>query len=210
MKIDKCFSENERERIRQAVIAAEQKTSGEIVPMIVNSSGCYMEIEMTGLALGLVIGTLAGLTLQDPWASIHSSLLWPLAGAVSGFLLCTIPVIKRRLIPKDRIERTVDLRSFAAFTAEGLHHTREHTGILILISLFERRIKVLADRGINEKVSRETWEEIVRIVTAGLKSGVPCDAFCKAIERCGEILAGHFPRAPDDTDELSNRLVTRE
>jgi putative membrane protein len=68
---------------------------------------------------------------------------------------------------------------------------------------------VLADRGINAKVESGTWQEIVHIVTAGLKSGQACDAFCKAIERCGEILATHFPRAADDKDELPNRLVTK-
>jgi putative membrane protein len=106
------------------------------------------------------------------------------------------------------MEGAVDLRSFAAFTAHGLHHTREHTGILILISLLEHRVEVLADKGINEKVSPGTWDEIVQIVTIGLKSGNACDAFCKAIERCGEILAQHFPRPADDRDELGNKLLT--
>jgi putative membrane protein len=79
---------------------------------------------------------------------------------------------------------------------------------LILISLLEHRVEVLADKGINEKVSAGTWDEIVHIITAGLKSGNACDGFCQAIERCGEILAQHFPRSPDDQDELANKLVT--
>jgi putative membrane protein len=49
----------------------------------------------------------------------------------------------------------------------------------------------------------------VKILTAGLKSGEACDAFCKAIERCGAILAEHFPRQTEDQDELPNRLVTK-
>jgi putative membrane protein len=78
-----------------------------------------------------------------------------------------------------------------------------------LISLLEHRVQVLADRGINQKVAPGTWNEIVGIITAGIKSGQACDAFCKAIERCGEILAAHFPRQTDDRDELPNRLVTK-
>jgi putative membrane protein len=202
------FSPEGQERIRQAVVSAEQKTSGEIVPMIVSSSARYAEVEMAGLVIGLIVGTLAAFIWNDPWSAIHSQLLWPLAGAVAGYLICITPPIKRRLIPRDRLENAVDLRSFAAFTAHGLHHTREHTGILILISLLEHRVEVLADKGINEKVSPGTWDEIVVIITAGLKSGKPCDAFCKAIERCGEILAQHFPRSADDRDELGNKLLT--
>jgi putative membrane protein len=204
------FTTQEQERIRQAVVAAEQKTAGEIVPMLVNSSARYAEVEMGGIVAGLVAGTLASFIWHDPWEALHSQVLWPLAGAVVGFLLCTVPAIKRRLIPKDRMETAVDLRSLAAFTAHGLHYTKDHTGILILISLLEHRVEVLADKGINEKVSPGTWDEIVRIVTAGLKSGDACDAFCKAIERCGAILAQHFPRAVGDRDELANKLLTEK
>jgi putative membrane protein len=201
------FTPEEQERIRQAVVAAEQRTAGEIVPMLVGASARYAEIEMAGMGVGLVAGTLASFVLQDPWASVHLQLLWPLAGAVLGSVLCTIPAVKRSLTPKDRIAEAVHLRSLAAFTAQGLHYTRAHTGILILASLLEHRVEVLADRGINEKVAAGTWNEIVQTLTAGLKSGTACDAYCKAIERCGEILAEHFPRPPDDKDELANKLV---
>jgi putative membrane protein len=204
------FSPEEQERIRQAVVAAEQRTAGEIVTVLVGASARYAEVEIAGMAIGLVAGTLASFVLEDPWASIHSQLLWPLAGAALGSIVCAIPAVKRNLTSKDRIGEAVHLRSLAAFTAQGLHHTRAHTGILILASLLEHRVEVLVDRGINEKVGTGTWNEVVQILTAGLKSGNACDAFCKAIERCGEILAQHFPHPPDDKDELPNKLVTGE
>jgi putative membrane protein len=210
MNAETFFTAEEQERIRESVLAAEQKTSGEIVPMVVNSSAAYAEVEMAGLAAGLVIGTLAAFIWHDPFASIQLQLLWPAAGAALGYIVCSIPTVKRRLISKDRIESAVDLRSLAAFAAHGLHHTRGHTGILILISLLEHRVEVLADRGINEKVSPGTWDEIVQIVTTGLKSGSACNGFCKAIERCGEILAQNFPRQRDDRDELANKLITEK
>ena len=201
------FTAEEQERICQAVGAAESKTAGEIVPMLVGASGRYAEIELAGIGVGLVAGTLASLIFQDPWAAMHSQLLWPLAGAAVGSVCCVIPAIKRNLIPSNRITEAVHLRSLAAFTAQGLHYTRAHTGILILVSLLEHRVEVLADRGINEKVLPGTWNELVQILSAGLKSGNACDAYCKVIERCGEILAQYFPRPPDDQDELSNKLI---
>lgn len=201
------FTAEQEERIRQAVVAAEQRTAGEIVPMLVAASARYAEIEIAGMGVGLVAGTLASFIFQDPWAAIHLQLLWPLAGAALGSICCAIPAVKRNLIPKNRIAEAVHLRSLAAFTAQGLHYTRAHTGILILASLLEHRVEVLADKGINEKVPAGTWNEVVQILTVGLNSGNACDAFCKAIERCGEILSQHFPRPPDDRDELSNKLV---
>jgi len=208
MNAENFFTPEEQGRIREAVVAAEQKTSGEIVPMVVNSSAAYAEVEMAGLAAGLAIGTLAAFMFHDPFAAVQLHLLSPGAGAAVGYIVCGIPAVKRRLLPKGRVDSAVDLRSLAAFTAHGLHHTQGHTGILILVSLLEHRVEVLADRGINEKVSPGTWDEIVQIVTTALKSGTACEGFCKAIERCGEILAQHFPRSPDDKDELANKLVT--
>lgn len=208
LRAESFFTADEKERIRRAVTAQELRTAGEIVPMIVTASDSYVEVELFGLILGLVIGIIVEWQVADPWSSpwIH---LWPIIGAVTGFSACRIAPFKRRLVPKSKIADAVHIRCLAAFTAEGLHYTRDHTGILIFVSLFEHRVEVLADRGINEKVRPGTWDEIVEMLTAGLKSGIACDAFCKAIERCGDILAGHFPRPPDDQDELSNKLVTK-
>jgi putative membrane protein len=210
MDVEKFFTEEEKERIRHAVEGAEKRTSGEIVPMIVSASGHYYEVDLAAVLSGLLVGTLAALFWLDPWGVEQVELAWPLAGAGLGFVLCHLPAIKRRLIPKARIDEAVHLRSLAAFTAQGLHYTRGHTGILILASLLEHRVEVLADRGINEKVQPGTWGEVINILTAGLKSGEACAAFCTAIERCGDILAAHFPRQPDDRDELADKLVTEE
>jgi putative membrane protein len=207
MRAERFFTQAEQERIRQAVIAAESKTSGEIVPMVVTSSARYTEIELFGVVTGLFLGMLLGWLWHHPWESYDLN-LWPVIGATIGFLITRIPGVKRRLASQTRIAEAVNDRCLAAFTEHGLHYTRDHTGILILVSLLEHRVEVLADRGINQKVPPGTWNEIVGILTAGLKSGSACEAFCKAVERCGEILATHFPRQADDRDELPNKLVS--
>jgi putative membrane protein len=207
MRANKFFSDDEQERIRQAVIAAEAKTAGEIVPMIVTSSSRYAEVELIGLIAGLFAGMLAEFFWGDPWAS-HYFNLWPILGALIGFLFCRTSAAKRWFSPQHRITDAVHLLALASFTEQGLHYTKNHTGILLFVSLLEHRVEVLADRGINEKVEAGTWDEVVAILRMGLKSGTAADSFCTAIGRCGEILAAHFPRQPDDKDELPNRLVT--
>lgn len=210
MNAERFFTSEEAERIQQAVIAAEQNTSGEIVPMVVSVSGHYAEVELSALVIGLVLGTLAAFIWHDPWGSLQAYLLWPALGAASGLLVASIPSVKRHLIRKDRATEAVHLRSLAAFTAHGLHYTKAHTGILIFVSLLEHRVIVLADRGINEKVAPGTWDEVVKILTDGLRSRDTCRAFCSAIERCGMILAKFFPRALDDEDELANSLIIEQ
>lgn len=209
MNAETYFSAEEKERIRQAVDGAEQRTAGEIVPMIVGASGRYAEVELSGAMVGLLIGTAAAFFWSE-WTITHAQLAWPIVGAGLGFILCYIPAIKRRLIPEYRIAEAVHIRGLAAFTAHGLHYTRAHTGILILASLLEHKVVVLADRGINDKVQPGTWDDVVQILTSGLKSKNGCVAFCAAIECCGDILAKHFPRQADDRDELADKLVTEK
>ena len=208
MRADKFFTGDEQERIRQAVIAAESKTSGEIVPMLVTSSARYTEVELLGLIAGLFAGMLAEFFWGDPWGS-HYFNLWPVLGALVGFLICRVSTVKRLLSSQHRIADAVHVLALASFTEQGLHYTKDHTGILLFVSLLEHRVEMLADRGINEKVEPGTWDEVVAMIKTGLRSGAACASFCNAIERCGAILATHFPRQPDDKDELSNRLITK-
>ncbi|MFK5927448.1 MAG: TPM domain-containing protein, partial [Desulfuromusa sp.] len=118
-----------------------------------------------------------------------------------------LPDVKRKLIHPDELTAEVKEKAQVSFLEQGLHETRDRTGILILISLFEHRVQVLADSGINAKVPEHTWEEMVATIINGLKTGDTCDAICQAVERCGQLLQEHFPRKNDDTDELPNLIV---
>jgi putative membrane protein len=208
MDAERFFTPEEKERIERAVEEAEKRTAGEIVPMVVSASASYAEVELAGLVTGLTLGTVLALLWSDPWGIRHLELAWPVGVAGIGFFLCRVPAVKRRLIPSREMAEAVHARCLAAFTAHGLHRTRNHTGILILVSLLEHRVEVLADRGINEKVAPGTWQDIVEIIVRGLRQRSAGEAFCAAIDRCGEILAAHFPRAPDDRNELADKLIS--
>ncbi|MGD9215855.1 MAG: TPM domain-containing protein, partial [Desulfobacteraceae bacterium] len=82
------------------------------------------------------------------------------------------------------------------------------TGVLIFISVFEHKVWVLADHGINAKIEKETWKQIVRTITDGIRNGQPADAICTAVQKVGKILETHFPIKPDDTNELNNVIVS--
>lgn len=201
------FTPEEQKKIEAAVTAAESKTSGEIVPMVVDESYEYPHAELIGS------GTLAMATgLLVSWAVGGESIWWFLPVFLLGFfvfqqLIRRFPDFKRKLIRPEELTAEVKEKALVSFLEQGLHETRDRTGILILISLFEHRVQVLADSGINAKVPEKTWDEIVAMITGGLKSGQACSATCLAIERCGELLQEHFPRKQDDTDELPN-LIT--
>lgn len=201
------FSKDEQERIETAVRAAEAQTSGEIVPMVVDESYDYPRAELIGagtsaLGLGLLFSGLFG----------HSSIWWFLPAYIVCFvvlqqLIRRLPNLKRRLISPREFTLEVREKALISFVEQGLHETRDKTGILILISLFERRVQVLADSGINAKVPEQTWDDVVERIVRGLKSDNPCNAVCNAVSHCGQLLAQHFPRREDDENELPNLIL---
>lgn len=201
------FSAAEKERIEAAVRRAEERTSGEIVPMVVDQSYDYPRAEILGAGL---FSLASAVSLS--WAFFGESLwhfLWLFAVGYFPFkaLIRGVPALRRRLIHPHEISAEVEEQAIVSFLEQGLHHTRDETGILILISVFERRVQVLADRGINAVVPPQTWDGIVRSITAGIVRGQTCPALCAAIESCGDLLAEHFPVKADDTDELPNLII---
>ncbi|PLY13160.1 MAG: hypothetical protein C0624_00165 [Desulfuromonas sp.] len=201
------FSTAEQERIRAAVAAAEQRTAGEIVPQVVEASFDYPRAETFGagfFALGLATLLSWGFGDSSVWVFLP---LFLLGYQPCKWLIRSLPGLHRRLIRPDEMAAEVEEKAMLSFFELGVHRTRERTGILILISLFERRVQLLADEGINAKVSHETWEEVVKTITAGLHNSNACDALCTAIERCAEILEEHFPRRSDDRNELPDLVI---
>jgi len=201
------FTEDEKKRIEAAIQKAEARTSGEIVPMIVDQSYDYNRAEIIGSGFfSLATAVLAS------WAFGHSS-VWVFLPVFLALyfpfkmLIRALPELKRKLIPAHEIDEEIEEKALISFLQQGINHTRDETGILILISLFERRVFVLADRGINKLVEQNRWDEIVQIITEGLRKNQACDAICNAIERCGDLLETNFPVKEDDTNELPDLII---
>ena len=209
----KFLTESERLRIMETVKAAETLTSGEIVPMIVSSTYHYPMANVLG---GALFGFLLALILtpiigRQLW--LGTSNMWVFIGLfVVSFVVFHAMVkrsawLKRVFISKAEMEAEVNEAAVTSFYREGLYRTRDETGILIFISVFERKVCVLADKGINSKVHEGQWNEIVAMIIEGIKKKRQADAICEAIEKMVLLLKEHFPVRQDDTDELENLIV---
>jgi putative membrane protein len=204
------FSAEEQQKIREAVIAAETRTRGEIVPMVVPVSGRYEAAPLLGALLALFV--LSGMLVleREGWGFNYSPavmLVTVVLAYVLGNAIGSFPVILRWLTPDHDMDLQVRRRAEAAFYEHGLHKTREASGILIMISQLEHRVQILADRAIDEKVPPKTWDIVVEQLVQATKEGRPAEGLCRAINQCGELLAIHFPARPgDNPDELSDDL----
>jgi putative membrane protein len=130
----------------------------------------------------------------------------PATGAAMGWLAALVlPALRRLLVPPEILAHRVRQRATQAFVEEEVFRTRDRSGILIFVSLFERRVVVHADRGLDGVVTPREWEEVVSAIAAGMRRGEPGPALADGIRRCAD-LAGRLPPRPDDRDELSGQL----
>lgn len=212
MTVDEPFTSADREAIAAAVSEAEKRTSGEIVVSVTPACDEYAHAHWKGAALGSLLAVLAAAALHDLGGYWGGPLgLWmalPAAGgAALGYLLVRLPSVRRFLATPELMERRTQARASQAFLEAEVFRTRERTGILLFVALFERRVVVLGDSGIRAKVAQQEWEGIVAGVVRGMREGRPAGALLEGIRLVGELLERHgVQRRPDDRDELPDGL----
>jgi putative membrane protein len=207
------FSEQDLQRLNSAVREAERRTRGEIVPMVVPASGRYRESAyLIGLISALVCLAVLLILSSRQWQATPYRSGMMIVGVtlayVAGRRLGSLPTVIRMVVPEERMNLNVRRRAELAFYQHGLNKTREGTGILIMISLLERRVQVLADKGINEKVPSGIWNHLVEELIQHIKAGRTSDGLSRAITQCGDLLARYFPaKEKDNPDELRDDVI---
>lgn len=94
-----------------------------------------------------------------------------------------------------------------AFERLGMTRTAQRNGVLFFIVPARRRLALLGDAGIHQKVGQAFWEETVSAVTARFKDGNFTEGLVQGIEEVGRRLAEHFPYDPTrDVDELPDSV----
>ncbi len=211
LSLERFFSPADHAAIEAAVREVEAQSAGEIVPYAVERSDRYARAIWTAATLGALAGSLAAALIRwsgDFWGGPVA--LWialpPATGAALGWLAAFIlPALRRLLVPPEVLAERVRQRAAQAFVEEEVFRTRDRSGVLIFLSLFEHRVVVRADRGLDGVVSPREWEEVVEAIAAGMRRGQPGPALADGIRRCA-ALAGRLPARPDDRDELPGQL----
>lgn len=207
------FSSEDLDRIKAAVAEAEGKTSGEIVPYYVEASDDYDEAVWRG---GIFFGVLALFafflirTFSGYWLpfGVNEILLGILLAAGIGMALAMwVRPVRRWFAGRALLDRRTAARALEAFVEEEVFQTRDRTGILLFMSVFEHRVHVIGDSGINARVQQSDWDGVVELIVGGMKSGRPAEGLVRAIQKCGDLLQlKEVERRGDDTNELSDGL----
>jgi putative membrane protein len=199
------ISPADRERIVRAIQTAEETTAGEIFCVIARHSSDYRLVPLAWAA---------GLALLVPLPLIYFT-LWPAwtiyVAQLALFMIAAIglswPPLRFHIVPRRAAHDRAHAEAMRQFFAQGLHQTESRTGVLIFASVAERYAEIVADAGINAKVTPDAWDGAVAALVAGLREGRAADGFIAAIAQCGAILAQHFPPGALPRNELPNTLV---
>ncbi|MCA4898947.1 MAG: TPM domain-containing protein [Bacteroidota bacterium] len=216
MSIQKRFSSQDLERIKAAVRTAEDKISGEIVPVFVEKSGIYTISLYRGFLAFAALAFLA-IILFDRYANFFQDLavydplmifLWVvMVGMLGALITHYVDPLKRLMMSQTHLDRATRQRAENAFLEEEVFATRHRTGIMIFVSFFEREVIVMADRGISKVVEQKEWDKLVRGITQNIKQGKVTEGIEAAILRSGEILLEKgFIKTKDDVNELRDDL----
>jgi putative membrane protein len=202
------LSDQDNKAIEAAIKKAEAGTSGEIVFATAQASSHYHHANLQGALIGMAIITAIFMMIHIEHTP--TTLLW--TEFVSFAVFFTILPYwswRRWIISKREMNARVREAAFMQFYSSGLYKTRESNGVEIYLSLFERKVVVIGDRGINDKMGSEHWDRVRDLIIQGIKRGDACGGICAAIESCGKALAEHFPPRPDDINELPDQVIIR-
>ena len=219
------LTDDDRQKVSAAIAAAEANSNGEIVAVATPISDPYHDV---GLHWALVplfavlawaawrptalvwwYNFLLGGWQPEPTLSQLLTLLMFFAAlkfTVALLILKWMP-LRLALTPPATKHRRVRRRAISIFKAAAERRTAGRTGILIYLSMAEHRAEIVADEAILKVTDGHTWGEAMAALLIEVKEGRPADGIVAAIERGGVVLAEHFPRSADDTNEIPDKLI---
>lgn len=219
------LSEADHAKVSAAIAAAEASSDGEIVAVATDLSDPYHDVALHWAVL-VLIATLAIFAAAPsllqwwfdlflggwrPEPTLGELLLLLLVLAVAKFtvvlLLLKYMPLRLALTPGATKQRRVRRRAISIFKAGAERRTIGRTGILIYLSMGERRAEIVGDEAITKVTTPDTWGEAMAALLVEVKAGRPADGIVAAVERVGAVLKEHFPRSSTDTNEIPDKLI---
>lgn len=201
------FTDEDRKRITAAIEAAEKRTSGEFVAVVARASDHYLSIPLLWAAMAALFLPALLLLVKSGLRPMAMYELQLVSFIVLAFLFEFLPKLHLALVPPSIKRARAARMARAQFYQQGVHLTREHSGVLFFVSLAERHVEIVADKGIHEKIGEQRWQAIVVTFVEHMRAGSVTDAFVAAITSCGEAMAQHYPAEPGKHNELSDGLI---
>lgn len=214
-----------RALIAQAVTAAEVGTSGEIVTVLTDQSDHYNDVALLWAAGAAFTAMSVFAMLPRPFLNLWDRLVagwghqWTtgeLASMTIGLGLVAFAAmlavqqyqpLKFALVPAPLKTARAHAAAIRLFKAGTEQRTRDHTGVLIYLSMADHRAEIVADSAIAAKVAPEIWGEAMGDMLSEIRKGCVAEGLAAGIRDVGFVLAEHFPCTANDRNELPDSLI---
>jgi putative membrane protein len=220
-----ALSEADHDRVTAAVAAAERASDGEIVTIVAPRSDAYHDVGLHYAVLLMLfvpiwfavvpqgwidwaVGTFLGWNFELSRGLVMTFMFAKMAGAfLLVWLLFKWMPLRMALTPSSTKTRRVRRRAVELFRAGTEKRTKGRTGILLYLSLLERRAEIVADEAIHSKVEPDAWGEAMAVLIEEVKAGRTGEGMARAVEKIGAVLAQCLPPTLDNPNELPDRLI---
>ena len=218
------LSADDHARVSAAIAAAEAKSDGEIIAITSEQSDAYHDVGLhwAVLAMVAVLAYFAALPGQlegwydrfNGWSTepgMRQLLTLLLFFALLKFLVVLFLLkwrpLRMLLTPGATKTRRVRRRAIMLFKTGAERRTIGRTGILIYLSMAEHRAEIVGDEAITKVTTPETWGEAMAALLSDVKQGRPAEGIVAAVGIIGDVLAEHFPKSSEDSNEIPDKLI---
>jgi putative membrane protein len=192
------------QRVEESVAAVERASQAELVVVVAPRSGSYADVDLRW-ALLAGLGALA-VVLHSPWTFNPDMVLLDVVffGFLAWLSSRRLDPLRRLLTSPSRRHEQVQHGAMQAFVEERVSATRERTGLLLYVSLLEREVAILPDLGLDGRVPRAEWNEVLhRLAGAGSPKELE-RRFFEGLEQLEQRLPLHAPTVGENPDEIPN------
>jgi putative membrane protein len=198
------FDQNSCDTLTDCINEIEGGTAAELVIVVRARSGKYTHADFLFGALlafaGLLFLLFSPFTFHQLWVAIDVALLF----LIGSYLSSRSNTIRRFFTTQQFRNTNVRTAAAAMFYEAGIANTESETGVLIYLSLFERRLELIADRAVLKAVPALPWNAAIFELHQDGTEPDP-QSFLAGIRKFGDLLAQHLPATGTNPDELPNR-----
>ena len=203
------IDDTQRKAIQAAIELAEAGTSAEFVTVVGRSAELYLFIPSLAAAIGALF--LSGIALMfQPQLGFTTTEFY--GGQVALFVVlvsvCKIPAIRFSLVPKSIRHARASRLARQMFLELGMTESEDRNAVLLFVALGERYVEIIADAGLQAKLSdTSVWDGVVARFVGQVRQGRIADGFVSAIEGCADVMAEHFPNREGAENRYPDRLI---
>ncbi len=202
----KNFNQDFKAKLYETIEDIENNSLVEVVAVIKAKSGAYRDISLW-FAAAFMFLTYSFFMFSPFEFGVYFIYFFSLFSFVVGYLLAElIKPLKKILTNKKRLIRNTDIYARAVFQKGGIRFTNEKIGVLIYVSLFEKRVKLIADRGAFTLVPNEFWSKFKKDFNSIFESDNAADAFIVELQKTKAIFAEYILPIENDINELPDDL----